>query len=310
MPQSILHAPDAIADVFASTSLVEEISFEEAISERSRAKATLAEIVTDEQPERTQTERSNVGWTKQTVTSNYSQTSQNRHETHTGWEFAGRHTAGHAPNFQSQSQDLQLWGQVSFKFAEILATWRRDELWRQVAPSWEAFVLQHVKLSPSFVNELCALADRAEAKQTGGVGELEPFIPCSVTQVAQRIHQYLQTRPDFSGLEARQHHSLDASEYVEFEMDNFRVYIWFEYVMPLNGHPHHFSRPWIGNIDFQLCGKGYGEGLYSWLNISQTDIQLRKNASASARKAWNSWAEALQQELARSFVPSGMAIAI
>ena len=152
------------------------------------------------------------------------------------------------------------------------------------------------------------------------VVELEPFIPGSVQQVARRIRQYLRTRPDYQqfsqdspiGDGTARGHDVDeySGSYVEFELDSFRVYVWFEYLLPLDGRPHHFSRPWIGSIDFQLCGEGYGEGLYSWLNISQSDIQLRKNASPSTLKAWTNWADALQKELARNFVPAGMAIAL
>ncbi|MEM9567218.1 MAG: hypothetical protein AAF974_02835 [Cyanobacteria bacterium P01_E01_bin.34] len=203
-----------------------------------------------------------------------------------------------------------MWGQVSFKFAEVLAKWRREELWRQVAPSWETFVLQHVKLSQAFVNELCELVDRTNGQFANGVGELEPFIPGTIQDVAQRIRQYLRTQPKFSELSTHRRQSLDISEHIQFELDDFRVYVWFEYVMPLDGQPHHFTRPWISNIDFQLCGEGYGEGLYSWLNISHTDIQLRQNASPSTLTAWTRWAEALQQELTCNFVPSGMAVAI
>ena len=209
----------------------------------------------------------------------------------------------------AQSQEFQMWGKVTYRFAAILADWRRRELWRHVAPSWEAFVLQYVKLSQDFVNELCELAERVEAKRQQKIDELEPFLPCSPQAMAKRIRQYLEARPHFAEINP-QNRGLDICEFVDFDLEEFRVYIWFEYVITLEGKPHHFSRPWIDSIDFQLCGSGYGEGLYSWLNISESNIQLRHNTSPSTLKVWNDWAKALQEELARSLVPSGLAIQI
>ncbi|MGK7913211.1 MAG: hypothetical protein AB4050_17290 [Synechococcus sp.] len=296
-----LYPSDIVEDIFPEGGEVEEISFEEAFSDPIAMPSTpvisdaVQPIVVEVADEPSATDDS------------LPHSSQERYSHQT--------SSSDAVDDRNSPQDFQMWGQVSFKFAEMLAKWRREELWRQVAPSWEAFVLQHVKLPQTFVNELCEIAERTEEcseseSSVGGVGELEPFIPCSVHTAAQRIRQYLQTRPDYSELSPSHKHSLDASDYVEFELGDFRVYIWFEYIMPLDNQPHHFTRPWISNIDFQLCGEGYGEGLYSWLNISHTDIQLRQNASASTLAAWRSWAEALQQELIRSFIPFGMAVAI
>ena len=296
MFESTLHSSQMVEDVFAGTSSVEEISFEEALSDRDSATTTSTDVVVD--GDLLAIAEVDGGHSVPVTSHHQSQDRQSDPP------------AGEPPEDQNSPRDFQMWGQVSFKFAEVLATWRREERWRQVAPSWEAFVLQHIKLSQTFVNELCELADRADNQSASGVGELEPFIPCSVAQVAQRILQYLQTRPNFSELSSHRRHCLDASEYIEFELEDFRIYVWFEYVMSLDGQPHHFTRPWISNIDFQLCGEGFGEGLYSWLNISHSDIQLRQNASVSTLSAWSSWAEAFQQELARNFVPSRMAVAI
>ncbi|MEL7084360.1 MAG: hypothetical protein AAF268_06840 [Cyanobacteria bacterium P01_A01_bin.3] len=295
MPQPTLSASQIVDDVFAGTSSAEEISFEEAFSDCPSIAAASIPVQPLEPP------------IVPEVTDDPAATDSVQHpprDRHT------HHTSSSPPPDPHPPQDFQMWGQVSLKFAEVLAQWRREELWRQVAPSWETFVLQHVKLSQAFVNELCELAERANGQPTSGVGELEPFIPGSVQHVAQRIRQYLQTCPKFSELSPNRRYGLDASHHIQFDLDDFRVYVWFDYVMPLDGQPHHFTRPWISNIDFQLCGEGYGEGLYSWLNISHTDIQLRQNASLSTLTAWTRWAEALQQELARSFVPSGMAVAI
>ena len=209
-----------------------------------------------------------------------------------------------------QSQEFQMWGKVSYKFAEILSEWRREERWRHFSPSWEAFILEYIKLSQDYVNELCELTERIESKRQQKIDQLEPFIPCSPQKMAKRIRQYLDARPQYTDLNPNQIRGMESCEFVDFDLDGFRVYIWFEYVMPLDGRPHHFSHPWIDSIDFQLCGSGYGEGLYSWLNISDSTIQLRHNASPSTLKVWKDWAEVLQTELASSLVPSGVAIQI
>ncbi len=203
-----------------------------------------------------------------------------------------------------------MWGKVCYQFAELLANWRQQEAWRHVAPSWEAFILEHIKLPQDYVNELCELASRSEARRESNVEELEPFLPTSVQEMGKRIRRYLKIRPDFSCQGFDTQNGLETSEFVEFTVEEFRIYIWFEYVMPLDGQPHYFARPWIDTIDFQLCGSSYGGGLYSWLNISERKIQLCQKASTSTLTAWRGWAEALQEELRRELVPAGEAIAL